>query len=315
MSDTPGQNGSFMNQSDEVADALAAGRAVVALESTIICHGMPWPRNLETALALEAAVRDAGAVPATVAVVSGRPSAGLSRGALERLARLGPDVAKVSLRDLPIVLARGENGATTVAATMRLAASAGIRVFATGGIGGVHRGVSETMDVSADLTELGNTAVAVVCSGIKSVLDIPRTLEYLETLGVPVLGFRTDDLPAFYTRSSGCPVDARVDTAAEVADILAKKWRMGLAGGVVIGNPVPDAHAMAPDDIDAIIEEALEALAAQGIRGKATTPFLLRRIAERSGGDSLVANQALVESNARVAGEIAVALADVGDQR
>ena len=294
-----------------VDDALAAKQPVVALESTIISHGMPWPDNFETALKVEEVVRQAGAVPATVAIIGGQPRAGLTQDELERLARAGTSAAKVSLRDLPIVAARHMDGATTVAATMRIAASAGIPVFATGGIGGVHRGVERTLDVSADLTELGKTPVAVVCAGIKSVLDIPKTLEYLETLGVPVLGYQSDELPAFYARSSGQPVDARVESAAEIADILSAKRRLQLEGGVIIANPVPEAHALAPAQIDGVIDEALAEADARGIRGKDITPFLLGRIAERSGGDSLAANIALIRSNARLAAEIAVALSNV----
>ncbi len=306
---TPPSN-SICALSADVDEALASHRPVVALESTIISHGMPWPDNFETALKVENDVREAGAVPATIAVIDGQPRAGLARDELERLARAGTTAAKVSLRDLPIVAARRQDGATTVAATLRIAASVGIRVFATGGIGGVHRGVERTMDISADLTELGMTSVAVICAGIKSVLDIPKTLEYLETLGVPVLGYQTDELPAFYARSSSQPVDARVESAIEIAEILSAKRRLGLEGGVIVANPIPEAHALAPEHINDIIDEALALAEERGVRGKDTTPFLLSRIAERSGGDSLAANIALIRNNARLAAEIAVALND-----
>ena len=290
----------------EVAEALRAGQPVVALESTIISHGMPYPKNVETASAVEQAVREVGAVPATIAISGGRLKVGLSKDEIERLGELGSRVIKCSRRDLPFVLARKEDGATTVAATMIIASMAGIRVFATGGIGGVHRGVEETMDISADLEELARTNVAVVCAGIKSVLDIGRTLEYLETAGVPVVGYQTDTLPAFYSRSSGFPVDYRVDNAAEAAAAMRIKWALGLHGGLVIAVPIPQAHALDGDEIDDVIDEAIAEMQRQGITGKDTTPFLLARIAERTGGRSLEANIQLVINNARVAARIAM---------
>ena len=291
----------------EVAAALQAGRPVVALESTIISHGMPFPQNVETALAVEAAVREGGAVPATVAIIGGRLKAGLDAEEIRHLGELGQSVVKCSRRDLPFAVARGFDGATTVAATMIVAAMAGIRVFATGGIGGVHRGVEQTWDISADLEELARTDVAVVCAGVKSVLDIGRSIEYLETAGVPVIGYGTDTLPAFYTRSSGFRVDYRCDSPGEVAAAMRAKWEMGLDGGLVVAVPMPEEHALAPGEIDGIIEEALAEMARRGIAGKDTTPFLLARIAERSGGRSLAANIQLVLNNARTAAAIAAA--------
>ena len=305
---TPGAH-PLLDLHPDVAAALAAGHPVVALESTIISHGMPWPRNAETALAVEAVVREAGAVPATIAVIDGRLKAGLAPAQIERLGREGLAVAKASRRDLPLLVAQGRTGATTVAATMIVAAMAGIRVFATGGIGGVHRGAERSFDISADLQELARTPVAVVCAGIKSILDLGLTLEYLETHGVPVLGYGTAGLPAFYSRDSGFAVDARLDTPAEVADVLRAKWALGLGGGVVIANPIPEAHAMPRERIDAAIAQALAEAAAQGVHGKASTPFLLARVAELTGGQSLEANIALVKHNARLAAEVAGALA------
>lgn len=301
------QFGEYLDVAPEVADALSASRPVVALESTIISHGMPYPRNVATAAAVEDTVRAAGALPATIAILGGRLKVGLTRDEIQRIGERGTEVIKCSRRDLPFVIARKQDGATTVAATMIIAALAGIRVFATGGIGGVHRGVEDTMDVSADLEELGRTNVAVVCAGIKSVLDIGRTLEYLETHGVPVVGFRSDTLPAFYTRSSGLPVDYRVDSAAEAAAAMKIKWDLGLDGGLVIAVPIPEAHALASDEIDDVIDEAIAAMQREGITGKDTTPYLLARIAERTGGRSLEANIQLVINNARVAAAIAVA--------
>jgi len=290
----------------EVAEALRSGQAVVALESTIISHGMPYPRNVASASAVEQAIREIGAVPATIAISGGRLKVGLSADEIERLGELGPKVIKCSRRDLPFVLARKQDGATTVAATMIIAAMAGIRVFATGGIGGVHRSVEETMDISADLEELARTSVAVVCAGIKSVLDIGRTLEYLETAGVPVVGYQTDTLPAFYSLSSGFPVDYRVDSAAEAAVAMNTKWAMGLQGGLVVAVPIPEEHALDRDEIDGVINDAIAEMQRQGITGKDTTPFLLASIAERTGGRSLEANIHLVINNARVAAKIAM---------
>ncbi len=294
-----------LDVASEVAEALAAGHPVVALESTIISHGMPYPRNVETAFAVEDAVRKAGAVPATIAILDGRLRVGLVADEIERLARSDGKVIKCSRRDLPFVVARKENGATTVAATMIIAAMAGIRVFATGGIGGVHRGVEETLDISADLEELARTDVTVVCAGIKSVLDIGRTLEYLETHGVTVIGYETDTLPAFYARESDFGVDYRADSPAEVAAAMRSKKEMGLGGGMVVAVPVPAEHALDRGEIDAVIDEAIVEMGRQGVTGKDTTPFLLARIAERTEGRSLEANVQLVINNARVAAAIA----------
>lgn len=298
----------YLDVAPDVASALAEQRPVVALESTIISHGMPYPRNVETALAVQQAVRDNGATPATIAVLGGKLKVGLSEDEISRLGERGDDVVKTSRRDLPVIVSTRSDGATTVAATMIIAAMAGIRVFATGGIGGVHRGAEATMDISADLDELARTNVAVVCAGIKSVLDIGRSLEYLETRGVPVLGYGTSELPAFYARSSGHRVDYRVDSAAEVAKIARAKWDIGLDGGIVVANPVPEDHALHNQEIDAVIDQAIDAMDRRGISGKDTTPFLLARIAEETGGRSLDANIALVLNNARLAAEIAAAL-------
>ena len=293
----------------EVRLALEQGRPVVALESTIISHGMPYPQNVATALRVEAEVRDSGALPATIAVMDGRLTAGLSAAQIEALGRAGPAVAKVSRRDLPFVVSAGQTGATTVAATMIIAAMAGIRVFATGGIGGVHRGAAHTFDISADLQELARTPVAVVCAGAKSILDLGLTLEYLETHGVPVVGYRTAQLPAFFTQDSGFAVDYRLDAASDIARLLQIKWAMGLGGGVVIANPIPEAHAMPRAVIDAAIAQALSDAQAQGISGKQTTPFLLERVNALTGGNSLAANIELVLNHARLASAVAVALA------
>jgi pseudouridine-5'-phosphate glycosidase len=289
----------------EVAQALAAGRPVVALESTIISHGMPYPQNVATAMRVEAEVRAHGAVPATVAIVDGRLKAGLSAQQVEQLGRSGREVAKVSRRDIPFIVAAGQTGATTVAATMIIAAQAGIAVFATGGIGGVHRGAAHSFDVSADLQELACTPVAVVCAGAKSILDLRLTLEYLETQGVPVIGHGTDLLPAFYTRDSEFKVDYRLDSAAEIARVMRAKWAMGLRGGLVVANPIPQAYAMPRDAVDAAIAQALHEAQVQGVTGKETTPFLLARVTELTGGDSLAANIQLVLNNARLAAAIA----------
>ncbi|MPZ10643.1 MAG: pseudouridine-5-phosphate glycosidase [Kiloniellaceae bacterium] len=294
----------------EVRDALTAGRPVVALESTIITHGMPAPRNLETARAVEAAVRAGGAVPATIALLDGSIRIGLAAGELERLAG-ERQVAKVSRADLPAVLAAGAPGSTTVAATMICAALAGIRVFATGGIGGVHRGAAQSFDVSADLQELARTPVAVVCAGAKAILDLPKTLEVLETLGVPVIGYRCDELPAFYSRASGLAVPLRRDSAAEIAAVMQAKWALGLGGGLVIGNPIPEAAEIPAEAIAAHIETALAEAAAEGVQAKAVTPFLLARLETLTGGASLEANVALVLNNARLAAAIASAFAEL----
>ena len=284
----------------EIADALAAGRPVVALESTIISHGMPYPQNVETARRVEQVVRDNGAVPATIAIIDGRLKVGLDSAALEALGKGGHSVTKCSRRDIPFVLASKQMGATTVASTMIVAAMAGIRVFATGGIGGVHRGAQETFDISADLQELAHTNVAVVCAGAKSILDIGLTLEYLETQGA--------ELPAFYTRESGFNVDYRLDTPAAIAEALRVKWALGLAGGAVVANPIPAADAMPKADIDAAIEQALQEADDQHITGKASTPFLLARLCELTGGNSLASNIQLVLNNAALGAKIAAAL-------
>jgi pseudouridylate synthase len=296
----------YLDLSPEVAAALHGGKAVVALESTIISHGMPYPRNVETALRVEAAVREGGAVPATVAVLGGRLKAGLSTEQIEALGRPGGAVAKVSRRDLPRLVASGGDGATTVAGTMIVAAMAGMRIFATGGIGGVHRGAERSWDVSADLEELARSEVAVVCAGAKSILDLPKTLEYLETKGVPVIGFGTSEFPAFYTSRSGLGLVDRADSPAEAARILEAKWGLGLGGGAVVANPVPEAYSMEPGLIGAAIEAALEAAAAAGVKGKDVTPFLLAKVKELTGGESLETNIALVLNNAALAARIAV---------
>ena len=299
-----------MNQylviSDEVKAALENNQPVVALESTIISHGMPYPQNVETALNVEQVVRDNGAVPATVAIIGGQLKVGLSKDEIEYLGKKGLDVLKCSRRDLPVVVAKKMDGATTVATTMIVAAMAGVKVFATGGIGGVHRGASETFDISADLMELAQTEVTVVCAGIKSILDIGLTLEYLETQGVTVLGYGTDNLPAFYLRDSGFGVDARVDSGDEVADMMAAKWGMGLRGGFVVGNPVPEQYEENREQITSAIEQALAELEEKGIKGKDSTPFLLARVKDLTGGDSLETNIQLVYNNAKVASAIAV---------
>lgn len=295
----------YLDLSEEVSEALSRGAPVVALESTIISHGMPFPRNAETALAVEAEVRASGAVPATIAIISGRLKAGLSEDQIRFLGERGHRVAKVSRRDIGRIVAAGADGATTVAATMIISEMAGIRVFATGGIGGVHRGAERTMDVSADLDELGRTSVAVVCAGAKSILDIPMTLEYLETKGVPVVVYRGDEFPAFYTSRSGLKAESRMETAAEIAAMLKAKWTLGLSGGVVIANPIPVEYEMPADVIGAAIEKALEEAGAAGVRGKDVTPFMLARVKELTGGDSLESNIALVMNNARLASAIA----------
>ncbi len=291
--------------SDEVAAAMASKRPVVALESTIIAHGMPFPQNFETAMRVERTVREAGAIPATCAILGGQLMAGLSVEQIEHIARAGSKMMKVSRRDVPYMAAKRLDGATTVASTMMIAHLAGIRVFATGGIGGVHRGVEQSMDISADLQELANTPVAVVSAGVKSILDIGRTLEYLETYGVPVIGFETDEFPAFFSRKSGFGVDFRLDTPQEIADLLRAKWAIDPRGGVVVANPVPAAFSQDEGSIETAIEQALEAAAEQGIKGKAITPFLLAQIERITGGDSLKTNIELVCNNARLAANVA----------
>lgn len=289
---------------EEVAAALHDGRPVVALESTIISHGMPYPQNVEMATTVEAILRENGAVPATIAVLNGRPHIGLDSNSLELLAS-DPNVLKVSVRDLPYAIARGLHGATTVAATMRLASLAGITTFVTGGLGGVHRGAQQTFDTSADLTELSRTSVAVVSAGVKSILDIGLTLETLETLEVPVLAYGTDEFPAFFSRQSGHAAPMRVDNAAEVAAVMDAQWSLGMTGGISVVNPIREEDEIPAEEINGIIGQALADMEAAGIHGKEATPFLLGRIVEITGGASLKANIALVENNARLGAAIA----------
>jgi pseudouridylate synthase len=293
----------------EISSALANGKPLVALESTIIAHGMPYPQNFEMAQEVETIIRDAGAIPATIAIIDGKLKVGLSSDELKKFAVDGPLIAKVSVRDMPYVVARKIVGATTVASTSRIAAMAGIHVFATGGIGGVHRGAERSFDISADMTEFAESNVAVVTAGAKAILDLALTLETLETLGVPVVGYGTDDFPAFYSRSSGHAVPMRCDTAVEVAALMKAKWGMGLKGGVVIANPIPTEHEIPAAEIAPVIEKAVAEAARQKISGKNVTPFLLARLAEVTSGRSLKANIALVNHNAVVAAEIAKAFA------
>ncbi|MBQ6233269.1 MAG: pseudouridine-5'-phosphate glycosidase [Clostridia bacterium] len=294
--------------SKEVREALEAGRPVVALESTIISHGMPYPQNVETARKVEQTIRDEGATPATIAVLGGRMKAGLSDDELEYLGKAGQKVTKASRRDLPVLIARGMDGATTVTTTMMIAHRAGIKIFATGGIGGVHRGAETTMDISADLEELAHTPVMVICAGAKSILDLGLTLEYLETKGVPVLGYGTEELPAFYTRKSGFAVDYRVDTPEDLAAIFRAQRELGIEGGMLVTNPIPEEYSMNPDVINRAIDQAVAEANQQGIHGKAITPFLLARIKDLTGGDSLDSNIQLVLNNARLAARVAKAL-------
>ena len=298
----------YLDISPEVQQALADGKPVVALESTIISHGMPYPKNVETAMLVEKTIRDNGAVPATIAIIGGRLKAGLSHEEIEYLGKSGRKVAKVSRRDLAAIVARGADGATTVTTTMIIAHMAGIKVFATGGIGGVHRGAETTMDISADLEELAGTPVMVVCAGAKSILDLGLTLEYLETKGVPVIGYGTDELPAFYTRSSGFGVDYRVDTPEQLAAMFKAQQELGMKGGMLVTNPIPEQYAMDKAVIDAAIEQAVAESKEQGIHGKETTPFLLARVVELTGGDSLESNIQLVLNNAIVASKTAAEL-------
>ena len=292
--------------SPEVAAALAAGRPVVALESTIIAHGMSYPANAATALEVEVLIREEGAIPATIAVIGGRLHAGLSAEQIQHIGKAGAGMPKLSTRDLAHAKATGTDGATTVASTMQIAARAGIRIFATGGIGGVHRGGGDTFDISADLTELSRTPVAVVSAGAKAILDLPLTLEWLETLSVPVVGFSTAEFPAFYSRSSGLPLHMRCDTPAEVAALLSAQWRLGSAG-VLIANPIPVEHEIQATEIAPVISDAVTEAQRRNIAGKAVTPFLLARLAEVTAGRSLAANIALMKNNARVAARIAAA--------
>ena len=301
----------YLDVAPEVSAALQQGKPVVALESTIISHGMPYPKNVETALLVEQTIRSNGAVPATIAVIGGRLKAGLSRDEIEYLGKTGRGVAKASRRDLPALVARGADGATTVATTMIIANMAGIRIFATGGIGGVHRGAETTMDISADLEELAHTPVMVVCAGAKSILDLGLTLEYLETKGVPVIGYGTDELPAFYTRRSGFGVDYRVDSPEELAAFYAAQRGLDYPGGMLVTNPIPEEYAMDKDVIDAAIEQALASAKADGIHGKETTPYLLAKVVELTGGESLESNIQLVLNNAAVAARTAACLAEL----
>ena len=295
----------YLDISPEVAEALNSGKPVVALESTIISHGMPYPRNVETALLVEQTIRENGAVPATIAIIGGRLKAGLSKDEIEYLGKSGRNVAKTSRRDIAALVARKADGATTVTTTMMIAHMAGISIFATGGIGGVHRGAEVTMDISADLEELGNTPVMVVCAGAKSILDLGLTLEYLETKGVPVVGYGTDELPAFYTRHSGFGVDYRADSPEELAAMFKAQRDLGLKGGMLVTNPIPEEYSMDKAVIDAAIDQAIKEASEKGIKGTETTPFLLAKVVELTGGDSLDSNIALVLNNARLAAKTA----------
>lgn len=301
----------YLEISEEVQQALDNGQPVVALESTIISHGMPYPKNVETALEVESIVREHGAVPATIAIIGGKLKAGISKEEIDYLGKKGSEVNKTSRRDIPFMIANELDGATTVASTMIIANLAGIRIFATGGIGGVHRGAENTMDISADLEELAQTNVAVVCAGIKSILDLKLTLEYLETQGVPVVGYETEELPAFYTRESGLKVDYRVDDVNVIAKALSAKWQLGLNGGMVISNPIPEKYSMDPEVINNVIQKALTQADRQGVSGKAITPFLLSKVESLTDGESLYSNIQLVYDNARLASRVAVALSNL----
>ena len=295
----------YLDIAPEVQDALNSGKPVVALESTIISHGMPYPQNVETALNVEKIIRENGAVPATIAILKGRLKAGLSAEEIDYLGKTGTGIPKASRRDLPVLIAKGMDGATTVTTTMMIAHMAGISVFATGGIGGVHRGAETTMDISADLEELSQTPAMVICAGAKSILDLGLTLEYLETKGVPVIGYGTKELPAFYTRSSGFGVDYEIDTPAELAKAFHAQRAMGLKGGMLVTNPIPEEYAMPADVINAAIDAAVAEAKKLGIHGKETTPFLLAKIKDITGGDSLSSNIQLVYNNARLAAQTA----------
>ncbi len=298
----------YLDIASEVKKAVKNGGPVVALESTIISHGMPYPQNVETALNVEQVIRDNGAVPATIAIIGGRLKAGLSKEEIEYLGKTGQAVTKVSRRDLPLIVSKGMDGATTVATTMIIAAMAGIPIFATGGIGGVHRGAQRTFDISADLDELSMTPVTVVCAGAKAILDLPLTLEYLETKGVPVLGYQTDELAAFYSRHSGLKVDYQVDSPEELAKAIHVKRELGLEGGILVSNPIPKEYSMDSEVIGKAIDQAVREADEKGIHGKETTPFLLARIKDITGGDSLDSNIHLVYNNAALAAKTAVAL-------
>jgi pseudouridine-5'-phosphate glycosidase len=297
----------YLQINPEVADALRKKLPVVALESTIISHGMPYPQNVQTALECENIIRENGAVPATIAILDGKIVVGLTPAQIEILGKTGEKVIKTSRRDIPYVLAKKVSGAMTVSGTMIAAQLAGIRFFATGGIGGVHRGAELSMDISADLDEFAKTSVCVVCAGAKSILDLPKTLEYLETKGVPVIGYQTDSLPAFFTRTSASNVNFRLDTPEAIAELAAIKWKLGLEGGIVVANPIPEAFSYDQKAIDAAIDAALSDMKKQGIQGQETTPFLLKKINELTGGASLRANIALVKNNCRLAASIAKA--------
>ena len=304
----------YIDIKDDVKKALDEGKPVVALESTIISHGMPYPENVKTALEVERLIRNRGAIPATIAILNGRIKVGLSEDEIDYLGN-AKDVKKVSRRDLPYVVAKGLNGATTVASTMIIANLAGIEVFVTGGIGGVHKGAEKTFDISADLQELAHTNVAVVCAGAKSILDLSLTLEYLETFGVPVVGYRTDEFPAFFTSKSGLKVDYKVDSEDELARVIKTKWDLGLNGGVVVANPIPEKYEMDNKVIDKAIEDALKEAERIGIKGKETTPFLLSKIKEITGGKSLESNIKLVYNNAIVGANLAVELVKLKDNK
>lgn len=301
----------YLDVAPEVAEAIKAGKPVVALESTIISHGMPYPQNVETALNVEKIIRDNGAIPATTAIINGRLKAGLSKDEIEYLGKKGLGVTKVSRRDIPVIVARKMDGASTVATTMIIAAMAGIKIFATGGVGGVHRGAQQTFDISADLDELSQTPVTVVCAGAKAILDLPLTLEYLETKGVTVLGYQTEELPAFYTRKSGLKVDYRVDSPKELAATIKAKHDLGMKGGLLVTNPIPEEYSMDSDVINKAINEAIEEAKANHIHGKETTPFLLAKVKDITGGDSLDSNIQLVYNNAKLAAETAVELSNM----
>ena len=303
----------YLDVNPEVAQAVAQGKPVVALESTIISHGMPYPQNVETALQVERIIRENGAVPATIAVLGGRLKAGLTKEEIEYLGKQGQAVTKASRRDLSVLVAQGADGATTVTTTMMIAHMAGIQVFATGGIGGVHRGAETTMDISADLEELGQTPVMVVCAGAKSILDLGLTLEYLETKGVPVIGYGTNELPAFYTRKSGFGVDYELDTPEELAAAFHAERELGMKNGMLVTNPIPEKYSMDHKVIDKAIEQALAEAKAQGIHGKETTPFLLAKVKDLTGGDSLESNIQLVYNNAVLGAKTACALAALKD--
>ncbi|WP_326910138.1 pseudouridine-5'-phosphate glycosidase [Sedimentibacter sp. MB31-C6] len=300
----------YLEINPEVKDAIENGKPVVALESTIISHGMPYPRNVETALIVEKIIRDNNAIPATIAILNGKLKVGLTKEEIEYLGKT-ENVIKTSRRDIPFIISRKLDGATTVASTMIISALAGIKVFATGGIGGVHRGATETFDISADLEELANTNVAVICAGAKSILDIGLTLEYLETHGVPVIGYQTEEMPAFYTRKSGFKVDYKVDTPQDIASALKAKWDLGLKGGMVIANPIEEQYQMNYNTITEAIEKALKEADEKGIKGKESTPFLLAKVKEITGGDSLESNIQLVYNNAKLGAKIAVELSKI----